>query len=106
MGCSDVWLPVPGRCCATLALSHSVALSLELTLTAARSLHVCLFIVPCFIVGVVVAWCVVFTFVIVGLVFPSSARTGADADADVYLCMFMCVCVFICVSYICLIVYR
>jgi len=44
-------------------------------------LLVCLFCVPCFIVyGIVVAvaWCVVFTFVIVGLVFPSSAKADAD----------------------------
>lgn len=100
-----------------LSLTHSAAALLP---THSRLLAVCLFCVPCFIVygivGVllllsllllflllprcrVAARCVVFKFVIIGLVFPSSAKADADSAADthtklLYAHLCVCVCVF------------
>jgi len=109
---------VPGRCFATFSVSpYSTALFRSLAhshlhspvpfrsvpLTAAPLL-VCLFCVPCFIVyGIVVvavAWCVVFTFVIVGLVFPSSAKADADCvdtntHEHTYIRMYVCIHIYI-----------
>lgn len=108
---------VPGRCWAAFAISpfaltftqsHSPVPFHSVPFTAAPLL-VCLFCVPCFIVyGIVVvavAWCVVFTFVIVGLVFPSSAKADADcADTNThvqrYVCLhYICICMY---KYICM----
>lgn len=105
-----------------LSLTHSAAALLPThTHTHSRLLAVCLFCVPCFIVygivGVllllsllllflllprcrVAARCVVFKFVIIGLVFPSSAKADADSAADTHtklLYAHLCVCVSVCV---------
>lgn len=104
-----------------LSLTHSAAALLPThTQTHSRLLAVCLFCVPCFIVygivGVllllsllllflllprcrVAARCVVFKFVIIGLVFPSSAKADADSAADTHtklLYAHLCVCVCVC----------
>lgn len=90
------------------------------TRSFARLLVVCLFCVPCFIVyGIVAvlllsslprcrvaARCVVFKFVIIGLVFPSSAKADVDCAAAthtylLYACIRVCVCVCVCMTYDC-----
>lgn len=109
-----------GRLCdrqagASLSLSHSFSCcSFTNTQTHSRLLVVCLFCVPCFIVyGIVAvlllslllflllprcrvaARCVVFKFVIIGLVFPSSARADADSAAATHTKLqyaYVCVC--------------